>query len=363
MGVVGVHHQHQFGAAVKRALEAGQVGPAEALLARTVQHLDRLQLRGQPVGDPARAVGRGVVDDQHAMLAGHEPLELIERRAHDPLDVAGLVVGGHGEPHTASVHPRNPTRLRRFVSPLGVCGPPIRFPGGARRRREATDTASPPCAVGPRQPRPSHSDARGSPRRARARASRRRGLPARVRPAPRLGHRRHQDQPARRSGPLPVRRGLDVDLDRAARATSRPASRPATCSRWGRSSPLGHAIGLSDWVVQRLWLGTVLALAAMGMARLVTRAARPALGVRAADGRGGGPAQPVRRHLRQPHHGDVAGLRGPAVADARRAPGTARVPRLALAGRLRAARHRLGRRGQRRGDRVDAARAGAAGGL
>src|ERR1700753_860006 len=29
---------------------------------------------------------------------------------------------------------------------------------------------------------------------------------------------------------------------------------------------VGRAIGLSDWVVQRLWLGTVLALAAIGMA-------------------------------------------------------------------------------------------------
>src|SRR5690348_11054822 len=33
---------------------------------------------------------------------------------------------------------------------------------------------------------------------------------------------------------------------------------------------VGHALGLSDWVVQRLWLGTVLALAAIGAARLVT---------------------------------------------------------------------------------------------
>jgi arabinofuranan 3-O-arabinosyltransferase len=32
----------------------------------------------------------------------------------------------------------------------------------------------------------------------------------------------------------------------------------------------GHAIGLSDWIVQRLWLGTVLAVAALGAARLVT---------------------------------------------------------------------------------------------
>ena len=32
----------------------------------------------------------------------------------------------------------------------------------------------------------------------------------------------------------------------------------------------GHAIGLPDWVVQRLWLGAVLALAAIGTARLVS---------------------------------------------------------------------------------------------
>src|ERR1700759_5116933 len=33
---------------------------------------------------------------------------------------------------------------------------------------------------------------------------------------------------------------------------------------------LGHAVGLPDWVVQRLWLGTLLTLAAWGMARLVS---------------------------------------------------------------------------------------------
>ncbi len=32
---------------------------------------------------------------------------------------------------------------------------------------------------------------------------------------------------------------------------------------------LGHALGLSDWVVQRLWLGTLLALAAWGVVRLL----------------------------------------------------------------------------------------------
>jgi arabinofuranan 3-O-arabinosyltransferase len=33
---------------------------------------------------------------------------------------------------------------------------------------------------------------------------------------------------------------------------------------------LGHALGLGDWVVQRLWLGTLLALAAWGVMRLLT---------------------------------------------------------------------------------------------
>src|SRR4051794_37839770 len=31
---------------------------------------------------------------------------------------------------------------------------------------------------------------------------------------------------------------------------------------------LGHALGLAPWLVQRLWLGTVLALAAWGVVRL-----------------------------------------------------------------------------------------------
>src|ERR1700735_3804837 len=32
---------------------------------------------------------------------------------------------------------------------------------------------------------------------------------------------------------------------------------------------LGHALGLPDWVVQRLWLGTLLALAGWGVMRLL----------------------------------------------------------------------------------------------
>ena len=47
----------------------------------------------------------------------------------------------------------------------------------------------------------------------------------------------------------------------------------------------GHAIGLSDWVVQRLWLGTVLALAAIGTARLlVALLGRPSVPAQLAAG-------------------------------------------------------------------------------
>ena len=118
---------------------------------------------------------------------------------------------------------------------------------------------------------------------------------------------------------------------------------------------LGHALGLSDWVVQRLWLGTLLALAAWGVVRLLDALLGRPRGARPAGRRRGDRAQPVRRHLRQPHHGDAAGLRGAAVAAARRPPRPARAPRLALAGRRGAAGHRLGRRRQRRGHGVDAA--------
>ena len=99
------------------------------------------------------------------------------------------------------------------------------------------------------------------------------------------------------------------------------ARRPrARHPRLGRPAPVaGHAAGARR----------------VGRRPPARRAARtPAR--RRAPGRGRGhPAQPVRRHLRQPHHGDAAGLRGAAVAAAGRAPGPARVARLALAGGLR----------------------------
>ena len=89
-------------------------------------------------------------------------------------------------------------------------------------------------------------------------APRRWGVRARVRPAAGAGDRRHEDQPARRPGPLPRRRGVDVDLDRAARRRPGRASRPATCSRWGRSSRSATRSGsptgsCSDCGSERCW--------------------------------------------------------------------------------------------------------------
>ena len=120
---------------------------------------------------------------------------------------------------------------------------------------------------------------------------------------------------------------------------------------------LGHALGLSDWVVQRLWLGTLLALAAWGVVRLLDALHPAPRGVVAPRGRGGDDPQPVRRHVCEPHDRDAARLRRAAVAPARCPPRPAGESRLALAGRVRAARNRRGRRRQRRGRGLDARRA------
>ena len=64
MGEVGVHLEDQLGAAGEGRAEAGDVGGAEAFLARPVQDVDALVLGGEPVGDLAGPVGRAVVDDQ-----------------------------------------------------------------------------------------------------------------------------------------------------------------------------------------------------------------------------------------------------------------------------------------------------------
>ena len=64
MGEVGVHLQYEAGAGLERPVESGDVGGAEAFLARPPQNLDLLVPGGKPLGDLPGAVGRVVVDDQ-----------------------------------------------------------------------------------------------------------------------------------------------------------------------------------------------------------------------------------------------------------------------------------------------------------
>ena len=59
----------------------------------------------------------------------------------------------------------------------------------------------------------------------------------------------------------------------AVRCRTRPT---ATCSRSARSSPLGDALGLPAWVVQRLWWGVVLSVAFLGVTTLLAAVDRHA---------------------------------------------------------------------------------------
>ena len=65
--------------------------PSFACRWRTSSHVE---LGREPVGDLAGAVGRAVVDDEHA-VAGR--VEHLAERAHERLDVLALVVGRHAD--------------------------------------------------------------------------------------------------------------------------------------------------------------------------------------------------------------------------------------------------------------------------
>ena len=98
MGEVGVHLQHQAGAGLERPVESGDVGGAEAFLARAAQDLDLLVPGREPLGDLPGAVGRVVVDDQHPARGRH----LGQDRLDDRLDIRRLVVGREHEPRRTS---------------------------------------------------------------------------------------------------------------------------------------------------------------------------------------------------------------------------------------------------------------------
>ena len=67
---VGVHLDDEIRAPGKGVIEPGDVGGAEALLRRSVKHLDVVTLGREAVGDLAGAVGRVVVDDEDAASGG-----------------------------------------------------------------------------------------------------------------------------------------------------------------------------------------------------------------------------------------------------------------------------------------------------
>src|SRR6185437_1490943 len=92
----------ELGAVRERTVEARDVGPAEALLLRTVQDVEPRESGRQLVSDPAGAVGRAVVDDQHAAVGRQDVLE----RAHHRLEVVALVVGRKtdGDAHRRPYH-------------------------------------------------------------------------------------------------------------------------------------------------------------------------------------------------------------------------------------------------------------------
>jgi hypothetical protein len=93
VGEVTVHLEHELGAVGERTAEAGEVGRPEALFARPVEDVDEGKLRCEPVGDLAGAVGRAVVDDEHAVLRPKHRAE----RVHHRLEVLLLVVGGQAD--------------------------------------------------------------------------------------------------------------------------------------------------------------------------------------------------------------------------------------------------------------------------
>ena len=68
---------------------------------------------------------------------------------------------------------------------------------------------------------------------------------------------------------LPRRRRAPRGRRPATSGTSTAASTRATCCRWARSSRSATRSGCPTWVVHRLWLGALLALAAWGVVRLL----------------------------------------------------------------------------------------------
>ncbi len=108
MREVGVHLHHVAGAVVERVAEARQVRRPDAVLLGAVQHLEPLVLGCQPIGESAGAVGRAVVDDEHAEAVGGRAREHLGGGRDDRLYVLGLVVRGQYQPGLTGHRPGVP---------------------------------------------------------------------------------------------------------------------------------------------------------------------------------------------------------------------------------------------------------------
>jgi hypothetical protein len=99
VGQVGVHLDDQLRAGRQRLAEAGEVGAAEAVLARAVQDADVAVVAGELVGQLAGAVGRGVVDDEHGGVDGRSAgREGGSGAGHDRREVLAFVEGRQDDP-------------------------------------------------------------------------------------------------------------------------------------------------------------------------------------------------------------------------------------------------------------------------
>jgi hypothetical protein len=99
---VGVHLDDELVVALQRAGEPGQVGGAEPVLARPVQHADARVRGGHLVGQLAGAVGARVVDDEH-LGVGYGG---VQTRQHRPEVLPLLVRRDHHQHRPELSHPR-----------------------------------------------------------------------------------------------------------------------------------------------------------------------------------------------------------------------------------------------------------------
>ncbi len=94
---VAVHLEHELGAAREDVPEPVDVGAAESLLPRPVEHFDPGKFGGEPIGDLARPVGGVVVDDKDVHV-------LVRERAHHRLEVLALVVRRQADDGSGHAH-------------------------------------------------------------------------------------------------------------------------------------------------------------------------------------------------------------------------------------------------------------------